>query len=147
MGGAFVGFSDFSKKQKLTAAGENLKNILRDVQSRVSSGEMDCSVCDCSASGGTVEGWWADFSQQEYYGQCQGTEYFRTSFKLSPDIVLTPLIDPPFRMHFRPSPGGVENAGTVCVSSPDLSGTYYRVRVESSGNITDSGQLDPGCTP
>src|SRR3989338_3249728 len=73
MGGAFVGFSNFSKKQKLTAAGENLKNILRDVESRVTTGEMDCTVCDCSAGG--VEGWFVDFTQRKYYGQCQGIDY------------------------------------------------------------------------
>lgn len=147
VGGAFVGFSSFSKKQKVVAAGETLKNTLRDVQSRVTTGEIDCSVCNCTTSGGQSDGWAIDLTAKEYYGECQGNQYYRKSFNLSSDTVITALITPPFRMHFRPPPASVENFGTICVSNPDLSGAYYRVRVESSGNITDSGQLDPTCTP
>lgn len=149
MGGAFVGFSNFSKKQKLTAAGENLKNILRDVESRVTNGEMDCSVCDCTSSGGISEGWWVDFTARAYYGMClnkdrETVEHSRKTFELSPDIVIAPQIAPP--LHFRPSPAGVDNAGRICLSHPDLSGLYYRLDVESSGNITDTGVLDSSCT-
>lgn len=150
MGGAFVGFSDFSKKQKLTAAGENLKNILRDVQSRVSSGEMDCSVCDCSSAGGVSEGWWVDFTAKEYYGKCKNVageivSHSHKPIELSPDIVIAPQIAAP--MHFRLPPAGVDNAGRICLSNPELSGLYYRLNIESSGNITDTGELDSSCTP
>lgn len=147
IGGAFVGFSNFSKRQKVIAAGETLKNTLRDIQSRVTTGETDCSVCDCSTGGNISDGWWVDFSAMEYYGECQNTEYFRQPFALSAGTVITAQITPPYQMRFRPPPAGIDNAGTVCVSHPDLSDSYYKVRVESSGNITDTGQLDANCTP
>src|SRR3990167_4756721 len=81
MGLSLAAYAKFNQRQILLVSGQNLKKILRDVQSRAYTSEIDCDICDCSANTiATLEGWYVDFSTSEIYGYCNNKAFSRTSF-------------------------------------------------------------------
>lgn len=147
VGATYAGFSQFSKRQSLIAAGQTLKNILRDAQSRAFTGETDCTICDCTVNSTGAQSWYADFVTRELYGKCSGNTFFHTKFGIADNITITSLMTPNQGVLFRLPPAAVTPTGTVCLSTTDLPGYYYQVHVDESGNVSDSGALDASCTP
>lgn len=148
LGVSFAGYASLNQRQTLISAGQTVKSILRDAQSRAISNEVDCSVCSCVPSGSNVfSGWTVDFFAKEIYGQCGASNFSNKQFNLSPDIVITPHITPPTIILFKKYPPGAAQKASLCVSHTNLSSTYYIVRVNETGVVTDDGGLLTTCTP
>lgn len=152
----FTGYSYLNKRQQIIGAGQSLKNLIRDAQSRAFNYEIDCNVCDCSTSSEKIlYGWFVDFGNNTIYGKCKGTlggeETINiVSFNLDSEIKITPYITPnvtPAAIVFNYSPPSADQQATICVTSTNLSGNYYVIRVYKSGLIKDEGGLQITCTP
>lgn len=145
----FAGYAGLNQRQTLISAGQTLKNILRDAQSRAYTGEMDCDICDCSVgSSSTSLGWYADFSIKEIRGNCgAGNDFSNKNFGLSNDINLSATYNgtPITKILFRGSPLGVDTPVTICLSLNLLSDNYYKISVGPSGEISDSTGLISAC--
>lgn len=144
---ALAGFVSLNLRQTLISGGQNMKNILRDAQSRAYTGEIDCSVCDCGVSSSTNSvGWYVDFLNQKIYGNCGEGINFPTpnkEFGLSNEITIDAF--PVTKILFRSKPLGVDSAVTVCLSLNNLSNNYYKITVGQSGEISDSAGLISAC--
>lgn len=148
LGISFAGYARLDQRQRLVSAGQTVKNVIRDAQSRVVNGEINCSVCDCSVGGSSQStGWYVDFSTRSIYGQCGVTTFTEKSFSVSTDIAITAHITPATRLLFRSFPPGAAQKATICLSDPNMSNTYYSIAVSTSGNVGDSGGLTSSCTP
>ena len=150
VGGSYSGYATIADRQKLVTAGQNMKNILRDVQSRAYNREIDCTVCNCSLDAGDIShGWVVDFSNKVFYGNCyysppDPTPYTETGFGLGSDISLT--VSPEiWVVTFSADPPGVDEDVTVCLSKQGMAGNYYKINISRSGEITDSGGLTETC--
>ena len=146
-GVAFTNYSRFNQRQGLIAAGQTMKNVLRDAQSRTFTSEIDCSVCNCtSVNRDEFLGWFVDITKLEIYGKCANKTFSEKSFGLSPDIFITPypVID---GFLFRTTPPGISQQTIICLTKSDLPGLFYKLTVETSGNIIESGNLDVSCSP
>ena len=145
IGAAFTNYSRFNQRQGLIAGGQTMKNVLRDAQSRTFTSEVDCSACNCTASDRSeFSGWFVDFTRREIYGQCEDQTYSEKPFGLASDIFIAvyPSVD---GFLFRATPPGVSSQVTICLTKSDTPGLFYKLIVESSGNILDSGKLDETC--
>lgn len=142
----FAGYSRLNRRQKLIGAGESLKIILRDAQSRAFNREIDCSpgACGCTLdSSDELIGWYADFSNKKIYGACQGNVTFgEKNFGLSEEIVLSSSVD---SLLFRYNPPGVSQDAAVCLNLQNDTTTYYIVRINKAGLISDAGNLQESC--
>lgn len=145
----FAGYARLNQRQTLISGGQNMKNILRDAQSRAYTGEIDCVVCNCSVGSSTnTVGWYVDFLNQKIYGNCGVGDEFdfpnpKKEFGLSNDITIDAV--PVSKILFRSKPLGVDSAVTVCLSLNNLSNNYYKITVGQSGEISDSGGLVSAC--
>lgn len=145
---SFASYSETDKRQKLISAGQTMKNILRDAQSRSYNGEVDCSICGCSpTTSSTLTGWYVDFTQKKIYGQCLGTNFSETNFGLEDEIVMTPHLTPPAMLLFQSYPPSPSQKATICLSSGNLTGKYYLIYVNEYGDISDESSLTDTCTP
>ena len=143
LGFSFSGYARLARRQKITSAGQNLKNMLRDVQSRVYNGEVDCTVCDCSPSSGVLsEGWFVDFADKIYYGFCKGASFSVKPFNLSAETVISASSQ---ILHFRSNPQGVNHDATICVSILNQENSFYIIQVSKSGEISDTGNIESSC--
>lgn len=150
IGVSFAGYAKLNQRQSLISSGQDLKNIIRDAQSRVISNEIDCTLCDCTSSGNTsYNGWSVDFTNKRIFGSCGVTPtiFFAKSFNLSSNIIITPYITPASELIFKNNPPNASSKGTICVSHSQLSSTYYVIRVKDTGTISDDGGLASSCTP
>ena len=69
LGLSYAQYATFTQRQKLITAGQTLKNILRDVESRSFNGEVDCSVCNCTdPSQESSVRWFVDLDNRQFYG-------------------------------------------------------------------------------
>lgn len=145
----FAGYASLNQRQTLISAGQTLKNILRDAQSRAYTGEIDCGVCDCSVGSSTNSvGWYADFSNKEIRGNCgAGNDFSQKDFGLSNDITINATYNavPVTKILFRSHPLGVDTPVIVCLSLNLLSDNYYKITIGSSGEISDSAGLISAC--
>lgn len=148
---SFAGYAQLNQRQTLLSSGQNLKNIIRDAQTRSLSSEIDCNSCNCSSSGSTsFNGWSVDFTNKQIYGSCgvTPTVFSQKPFNLPAEIIITPFITPPASsLVFRNNPPSANSVTTVCVSDANLASTYYTIRVNTSGTISDDGGLTGACTP
>lgn len=148
LGISFAGYARLDQRQRLISAGQTVKNILRDAQSRAVNGEIDCSVCGCSPTDiSSSVGWYVDFSTRQMYGQCGVTTFSSKSFDISSSIAITAHITPAAKLLFRNFPPGPDQKATICLSDPNMANTYYSVVVKTSGDVGDSGGLTGTCTP
>lgn len=148
MGLSLAAYAKFNQRQVLQISGQNFKKILRDVQSRAYTSEVDCDICDCTANTiATLEGWYVDFSTSEIYGYCNNNAFSRTSFNLPAGIVVTPHITPPTQIFFRSYPPSSDQNAVICLSDPALPDYFYVIRVNKAGEITDEGKLVATCNP
>lgn len=143
----FAGYARLNQRQTLISAGQTMKNLLRDAQSRTYNGEVDCNTCDCN-TGDNFEGWYADFVSKSIYGQCVDNlrvtrNFSEKSFSLPENISIT--VAPSNKILFRSNPIGVDNVYTICMSDEKLPDSYYKINVNASGEIVDSGGLIPTC--
>lgn len=156
MGTSIAGYRQFNERQKLIAAGQQMKNIIRDAQSRAYTGEINCSSCGCTPtspgynpSSSYLSGWRVDFGGKKVEGVCANTTPFTTktfsSYSLSSDVTLTQPVGVPTGVLFKPFPATVTSPSTICVSSTTLSGQYYNIGIRAGGTITDSGGLVISC--
>lgn len=146
VGVSFANYSKTNQRQLLIAAGETIKNTLRDAQSRAYTGEIDCSVCDCTAQTGShIDGWSVDITQKTLYGQCSAGEFSSTPFTVDDDIVITSYTQPEGPIFFRRYPPGAQATGTICLSHRDLPNSYYSVTISASGEISDATALSATC--
>ena len=148
VGITIAGYSRLNQRQNLIGAGQTMKNILRDAQSRAYNGEIDCIICDCSVgSGENLTGWNVDFISKEIYGQCDGNTFPspRNPFNLSNEIIIETFNNPVSTLLFRSYPLGVDESTTICLSDNNLDDMYYKITVENSGYISDEGSLDLSC--
>lgn len=145
---SFAGYAKLDQRQTLISAGQNLKNIIRDAQSRVFNNEIDCNSCTCSSSGSSsFNGWTVDFDQRNIYGSCGVTPtiFNKLPFSISPDVIITPYMSPPPNLLFKNNPPSVNSAATICLSYKNLDSTYYIVRVKETGAVSDEGSLLNAC--
>lgn len=148
LGISFAGYATLNQRQTLTSAGQNLKNIIRDAQSRTMNKEIDCGICDCSSGGDTkFSGWYVDFTSQKIYGKCDVSTFGDKGFNLSSDIAITPFVTPANQIIFNANPLSVSGKSTVCVLHNNLPGNYYVIHLNESGAMSDEGGLVPSCTP
>ncbi len=143
----FAGYARLNQRQTLISAGQTMKNILRDAQSRAYTSEVDCSVCNCSV-GSSINsvGWYADFSpsEQKIYGNCGDNKDFSAkNFGLPDGISIN--ASPVTKILFRSRPLGVDNPVTVCLTLNYLTNNYYKITVGPSGEISDSAGLVDTC--
>ncbi|OGG15589.1 hypothetical protein A3D77_02735 [Candidatus Gottesmanbacteria bacterium RIFCSPHIGHO2_02_FULL_39_11] len=155
VGVSVAGYKQFNERQKLIAAGQEMKNIIRDAQSRAYTGEIDCSdlACGCMStsfgydpSSSYLTGWRVDFNGRTIEGVCTNGNTFSQktfdSFSLSPEVTIAQHPGPnPTGVLFRPFPSSVSNEATVCIRSDGLSDQEYAITVRDGGTITDSGGL------
>lgn len=143
----FAGYASLNQRQTLISAGQTLRNILRDAQSRAYTGEIDCGVCDCGVSSSTNSvGWYVDFLNQKIYGNCGVGNDFpnpKKEFGLSNDITIDAV--PVTKILFRSKPLGVDNPVTVCLTLNNLNNKFYKITVGQSGEISDSAGLVDVC--
>lgn len=152
LGITYAGYAAFDLRQKLVAAGQTMKNILRDAQSRSYNGEVDCSVCYCSdnTAAPSLIGWNVDFTNRKIYGQCGNNSFSASLFNLPAEVVITPFVTPVLpeaKLLFRRFPSGADQQATICVSRSDLASSYYKIMVNSAGTISDSGGIVSPCVP
>lgn len=141
----FAGYARLNLRQNLISSGQTMKNILRDTQSRAYNGEIDCAVCDCTPiSSSSLTGWYADFSAKEIYGMCGTNVFMIKPFNLADDIVIN--VTPPSGVLFSHFPPSASQKTTICLSNNNLSGSFYNITIEKSGEISDSAQLVPLCS-
>jgi len=155
-GGSLAAFGNFSKSSTLKQAGLNLKNSLREVQSKAFTGEKDCnvstSVCKCYDNDPTDDyslvGWRVDFSGTNYTikGTCEDLNdppdfyTFALSTVNLPSDVTFSSPPPYFEFTYYPKvakilPGSTNRS--ICLQQGV--NNYYKLVVEESGNIIDSG--------
>ncbi len=147
---SFAGYARLNQRQTVITAGQNLKNTIRDAQSRANNSEVDCrpSKCNCAlASDIQFNGWYVDFSTKKIYGQCGATNFGDKDFGLSTEVVITPFVTPINQLIFKNNPPSVSGKSTICISNPNLSSSFYVIRVNESGSISDDGGLVSSCTP
>lgn len=150
VGFSFAGYAKLNQRQTLISSGQNLKNIIRDAQSRVTNNEIDCTLCDCTVSGSTsFNGWSVDFANKRIYGSCgvTPTVYLEKPFNLSGDIIITPYVTPASELVFKNNPPSASSRAVICLSHSNLSSTFYVVRVSETGAISDDGGLASSCNP
>lgn len=146
IGISFAGYASLNQRQTLVSAGQTMKNVIRDAQSRAYNGEVDCSVCNCSVSQtSNFVGWYVDFGSKTIYGQCGTSSFSNRPFGLSDEIVITPYLTPPVKILFKRSSAGVDQAATVCLSDNNLAGNFYPVRISSAGVVSDDSGLKAVC--
>jgi prepilin-type N-terminal cleavage/methylation domain-containing protein len=150
----FAGYASLNERQKLISAGQTMKNVIRDAQSRAFNGEMDCNlgVCDCSVSSTEkLVGWYVDLTNRQIYGQCDSTSFPDPpqSFSFADEIIITPYLTPvssqPIRLLFQSSPPSSQSVGTLCISNRNLSSYFYPVRLNRAGMVSDEGGLVETC--
>src|SRR3989338_2297634 len=127
---ALAGYVSLNLRQTLISGGQNMKNILRDAQSRAYTGEIDCGICNCEVGASTDSaGWYVDFSNKEIYGNCGGNGFPipHKNFGLSDDIPISPTQNgvPVTNILFRSKPAGVDSAVTICLSLNNLANNFY----------------------
>ena len=146
---SFAGYSKLNQRQKLVTAGETLKSLLRDAQSRAFNKEVDCNVCTCSLGGSSsLIGWYADFSatERKIYGECQGDIIFgEKSFGLSDEIVIGVVPVNANPLLFRYNPPSTDNDVTICLNLQNDANNYYLIRVNRAGSVSDAGDLVGAC--
>lgn len=141
---SYAGYATFTQRQKLISAGQTLKNILRDVQSRSFNNEADCSICNCTDPAVNVlESWNADLTQKQFYGVCQGRNFSLMEFKIPDEIEINSNNS---LIQFFDNPPRVNTDTIICISLIDLPSRYYLINVSRSGDISDSGGLVSVCT-
>ena len=145
VGLSYAGYATFTQRQKLITAGQNLKNILRDVESRSFNNEVDCSICNCTDPFNlTLDGWYADLSNKQFYGVCRGIIFTQTPFEMSDEIIISSNFS---AMEFSNNPPSVNEDVNICLSLAGLPDRYYRIEINKAGEINDSGGLILTCTP
>ncbi|KKS96695.1 MAG: hypothetical protein UV73_C0009G0046 [Candidatus Gottesmanbacteria bacterium GW2011_GWA2_43_14] len=143
LGISFSGYATVSRRQKLTTSGQNLKNMLRDVQSRAYNGEVDCSVCDCDVDSQVFfEGWLVDFNNREFFGSCNGNQYLLTKLGIDPEVNISAN---PWVTRFSDDPPGIDEDSVICLYLDDLPGRFYGINISRSGDISDSGGIATSC--
>lgn len=159
IGITYASFASLNQKQQLVSSGQTLKNMIRDAQSRAYTGELDCSVCDCTATATqSLQGWYVNFPQQVIYGECLAKEeqgkpvqptitFSPQAFNLSSKVTIVPHITPPASVKFTNYPPAVSQKAAVCLSQENLSSSFYVVRINQVGDIYDDGGLVAACTP
>ncbi|OGG26968.1 hypothetical protein A2960_02365 [Candidatus Gottesmanbacteria bacterium RIFCSPLOWO2_01_FULL_39_12b] len=148
LGLSYAGYAKLSQRQNLISSGQTMKNILRDVQSRSFSGEIDCSpsACNCSLTSSNLTGWYVDFSNRIQYGQCEAISFSSKDFGISPEITLAPYLTPASsKLLFRRSPPSADRGGTICLSDKNMVNSYYKVSIDTSGSISDNGTINETC--
>ncbi|MBM3282808.1 prepilin-type N-terminal cleavage/methylation domain-containing protein [Candidatus Gottesmanbacteria bacterium] len=155
MGFVFASYARLNQRQTLLAAGQTMKNILRDAQSRAYTGEMDCNYCDCPLSTlRSLNGWYVDFPNSKIYGECKNktglgdVQYSNKPFGLHNEVIITPYITPAAAdrvLIFRYNPVGVDKSATICLSTANLSDSYYKIIITQAGEISDTGKLESTC--
>ncbi len=149
LGVSFAGYATLNQKQTVISAGQNMKNILRDAQSRSYNGEIDCSVCNCSPNSSTGwDGWYVDFVNKQIYGKCGNNQFSTQNFAFSQDVLVTPFITPPdsTRILFTENSGTVSQPAVICLSNKNApSDGYYRISINSAGVASDSAGLITPC--
>lgn len=145
IGGSIAGYTRLDQRQTLISAGQTMKNIIRDAQSRAFSGEIDCTVCNCT--GPSLTGWYVDFSTKQIYGQCGSSSFTARPFGLTSDIVITPYITPAVKLLFRDNPPTSDQKATICVSDVNMPSTYYVIYINRAGVVSDTGSLINSCVP
>lgn len=137
--GAIAAYSTLNQKQTLVSAGQTIKNVLRDAQSRAFTGEK----AQCATAGLTLKGWDVDFTAKTIYAECTSSSVpTPIPFSLSPKITLSAN---PAVLLFTSFPKGANSTDTICLSSSDLTGLFYKINVDISGNISDSNILYSSC--
>lgn len=142
---SYSGYATFSTRQKLISSGQNLKNLLRDVQSRTFNNEVDCSVCTCnSPTINSLDAWVVDLQNRVFYGKCQNNTFLSTALNIQADITIS---SDNTKVEFLSSPPRASDDVGICLSTAGLSNSFYRIDVSRSGDISDSEGLISTCTP
>jgi prepilin-type N-terminal cleavage/methylation domain-containing protein len=137
---SYANYAKTNQRQTLVAAGQNIKNILRDAQSRSFSGEVDCSVCGCgSVNFQPLNGWYVDFDTKEFYGECSNSQFSNHSYTINSDVTLTSYLSSPGPVLFRHDPPGTDKEGLLCLKYKDLDDSFFSIKISASGEVSDNG--------
>lgn len=144
---SYAGYATLNQRQRLISAGQNMKNILRDAQSRAYNSEVDCTVCDCSVSSPQIlAGWYVDFTNNIYYGKCGlDTKFNQMSFNLPSDISIVTNPATINQLYFLHNPPSASDDVIVCLYRNSQEGIYYVIKVSKSGDIADKGTFQSLC--
>ena len=141
-------YNNFNRNQILGQAAKTLRNDLRLVQSKASSGEMDCSTSACGGTTDgcgndiadgtekTFEGWFISFANSPdpryaFYGKCGGTTFGTKYINLPSGVTFDPM--PAYNpVQFSPISRGASADVTITLKSN--SGTQT-VTITKSGGI------------
>lgn len=148
VGLGFAGYVSFNQRQILITSGQNLKNMIRDAQSRAYNNEIDCTpgVCNCLVnSSSDPTGWYVDFTSQSIYGQCGVKTFSEKPFLLASEITIVPVPTSYAKILYRNTPPGVDKVVDICLSKANLDNSYYKISVNSAGVVSDSGNIIPSC--
>jgi type II secretory pathway pseudopilin PulG len=156
VGMVITGYSRYNQRQTLISSALVVKNMIRDAQSRAYNGEVDRDSCDWSlGSSRSLNGWYVDFGNKTIYGECRApgpgnplVTFYPQQFNL-PEITIIPHITPAVnpKVLFRYSPPSIDQKGTFCITSSNMSSNYYLIYVNQAGAISDSGDIIQECTP
>jgi Tfp pilus assembly protein FimT len=150
MGLSFAGYAGLNQRQTLVTSGQKLKSILRDVQSRAFTYETDCSISACNCTNDknqSLKGWIVDFNDMKFFGECNNGKTFSSQdFSLHEDVAITPIIDPPLKILFKPNPAGADKTALLCLESKNLTGKYFVVTVNTAGMVSDCGSIQNSCS-
>lgn len=146
---SMAGYGRLSNRQLLISNGQNLKNILRDIQSRAYTNEVDCNVCDCDVHYDTLLGWSVDLENRYVYGRCSdGTQFPNPTIGLSINdkIQITPLLTPgSSTINFIPNPPSSEHNGYICLKMNEMGNYYFQIDLSNSGDIYSYEDLNTIC--
>jgi len=149
-GGSLAAFGTFSKSSTLKQSGLNLKNTLREAQSKAFTGEKDCTRCNCTDNDPTDDytliGWRVNFSDTSYtiYGTCKNPlptpSYYpfpTKTISLPSDIIIPTSVPKYVEFFYYPKMANrPDDNGNICLKQGS---DYYKLYIEQSGNIVDSG--------
>ena len=147
LGMSYSQYATFTQRQKLITAGQTLKNILRDVESRSFNGEIDCSVCNCTdPNKESFVRWYMDLDNniRQFYGSCGSNTFGVTNLGIVPEIFISSNFT---LIEFYAAPPSVNEDINICLSLNGLENKYYRIELHKSGEISDSGGVIPVCSP
>jgi prepilin-type N-terminal cleavage/methylation domain-containing protein len=154
---SIAGISGLQKRQALLTSGQNLKNALRDTQSRANNSEYDPVICEGGVKTDlSRNAWYFDLDSRKMYGVCRGKSsipvpyptYNLQEFKIDSKITIvpitTPAVTPPVISFFN-NPPRTDTKGVICLNSADVTDMYYVIYITNSGSISDEGGLVTVC--
>lgn len=146
-------YANFNQKKVVDSVTEEIKTNLRLIQSKAVNNEKSCNQCqgadlECGTSDDlSLEGWYADFVNNQYYGKCERVNPAATATFGAKTLVNFDLnnngVDDVYLsgasglvIKFEPLGGTDLSAGQLIITVNSVSGSYNNyVTVTRNGDI------------